>query len=97
VVALTSHEREIQVKASRSQAQAVSAGEGLQCQGEEQAQIMLNLDLRCATCNRYAYTDAFNGEYGEPGYTCSSCLKAVNAKTLERMKQAHFDEYLKKG
>ena len=44
---------------------------------------MLDRDLKCS-CNRYAYADAFSGEYGEGGYTCSSCLKALNKEVVER-------------
>ena len=49
---------------------------------------MIDRDLKCS-CNRFAYADAFSGEYGENGYTCSSCLEALNAKVVEQWHKNH--------
>ena len=43
---------------------------------------MIDRDLKCA-CNRYAYADAFSGEYGEFGYTCSACLRSLNDEVVK--------------
>ena len=43
---------------------------------------MIDRDLKCA-CNRYAYADAFSGEYGESGYTCSACLRSLNDEVVK--------------
>ena len=51
---------------------------------------MLDRDLKCS-CNRFAYADAFSGEYGEAGYTCSSCLKALNAEVVKKWQQDNAD------
>ena len=51
---------------------------------------MIDRTLRCS-CKRFAYADAFSGEYGEDGYTCSSCIKALNADVIEKWK-AHNAE-----
>ena len=51
---------------------------------------MIDRDLKCS-CNRFAYTDAFSGEYGENGYTCSSCIKALNAKIVEQWHKSNAD------
>ena len=42
---------------------------------------MIDRDLKCS-CNRFAYADAFSGEYGPEGYTCLSCLKSLNAQAV---------------
>ena len=47
---------------------------------------MLDRTLRCS-CNRFAYADAFLGEYGELGYTCSSCLRALNEETVRKWEE----------
>ena len=49
---------------------------------------MIDRDLKCS-CNRFAYTDAFSGEYGENGYTCSSCIKALNEKAVAGWHKNH--------
>ena len=49
---------------------------------------MIDRDLKCS-CNRFAYADAFSGEYGEGGYTCSSCLKLLNEKVVAQWHRNH--------
>ena len=51
---------------------------------------MIDRDLKCS-CNRFAFADAFGGEYGENGYTCSACLRALNAKIVAGWHQSNED------
>ena len=51
---------------------------------------MINRDLKCS-CNRFAYADAFSGEYGEKGYTCSSCIRLLNDAAVAKWHQNNTD------
>ncbi len=44
----------------------------------------IDLGLRCSTCNRFAYTDMFEGEYGENGYICLACLRVMDKEASRK-------------
>ena len=50
-------------------------------------QDKFDLNLRCYRCNRFAYSDRFEGEYDVKGYICVHCIKIVNDELFEKLKE----------
>jgi hypothetical protein len=51
-------------------------------------ELKIDRKLRCA-CGTLACDDEFAGEYGEDGYRCVKCVRALNALAMEQARSDH--------